>query len=511
MQFLFILWALLMPAVADERAAFLADWELYNSPLYQFEPRPNQPERFDEQSGFVDSKAKISVCLGGNGSGKTEAAAQKVARFLLWHQAPPRRDTPFMVVSDTYHQVGSICWKEKLSRIIPKDQIDWERVVWKSNKEELPFVVPLKAWPGTSNNWSLEFRSLDQGRENFQGRSYGGFWFSEQFDWAVFEEVLRGCRETWYDGAHIAEFTPIDPDLAIGFEEILDKQPDGWAFFRLNTDLNTAISSEWRDTFFATVSEEQLETRRTGALPSFQGAIYTNFNQAIHVLDDEAWERRFGFALPDRYCHTHEFLKSMPVGTFFRRGGDWGESVEHPFVTLWGMKDGGGNWGIYDEYCETTGTVLYADRRAEVKRRWPWPNYNMRFGQTYMDPSRPGLIQEHNADGIPTQPAGNAVDNGIEYVRNLLKPNVVTGQPAIYIHKRNCPRLISGLRKYRWVRGVTDGKNPHAAKRVPLKFKDDECDALRYLVYSDRTRTGTAPTFIPTPRDHTRHGVNFRK
>lgn len=482
-------------------------YRLTEEPMWRFTPRPDMPEDFDQQTGFLESRAKVAIAMGGNRSGKTETAAQKAARYMLCYQDPPRPDTPFMVFSDTYKQVGNICWKEKLSRIIPKDAIDWDRVTWFSSKEQLPYVVPLVKRPN-GNNWQIEFHSLDSGRSKFQGRSFGGFWFSEQFDFDIFEEVIRGCSDYWFDGGQFAEFTPIDPDLSVAVEERMDAQPPGWEFFRLNTLKNSTLAAGFTDSFFATVSPELLATRQTGAVPTFVGSVYPNFNPAIHLLDQAGWERRFGATIPGRYCERGEFVRAMPPNWFYRRGIDWGESAEHPFVCLWGMKDGGGNWVIFDEYIEDTGTVMYSDRREEIKLRWPWQNGNPHYGQTFADPSRPMLISEFTRDGIPCSAASNAVDNGIEYVRNLLKVNQVSRTPSLTIYKPNCPTLVKQLRKYRWVRGVTDGKNPHVARQVPLKWQDDAPDALRYLVYSDRSRPakGGAKRF-EVPNETHRHGV----
>jgi phage terminase large subunit-like protein len=493
----------------------LEDWtpaqlaELAAQPLYQFQPRPDCPEEFDQQTGFLNSRAKVVVAMGGNRSGKTETAAQKVARYMLCHQDPPRPDTPFVVVSDTYTQVGEICWKEKLSRILPKDSVDWSRVEWYSVKRGLPYVVPLRPRPGGNCNWSLEFRSVDQGRQHFQGRSFGGFWFSEQFPFDVFEECLARVSDYWFDGGQIAEFTPLDADLAVSIEERMDAQPPGWEFFRLNTLKNKTLAQGFTDAFFAAVSPELLATRQTGAMPTFLGAIYTNFNPAVHVLDEASWWRMFDRPPPERYCsELHELQRSFPPGFLFRRGLDWGESAEHPFVCIWGAKDGGGNWVIFDEYVEDTGTVLYRDREEEIKLRWPWPSQsNAHFGATYADPSRPLLIREFVDAGIPTQAAHNDVDAGIEYVRNALTVNKLTRQPGLVIYKPNCLRLTKEMRKYRWIRGVESGRNPHVAARCPLKWQDDTVDALRYLLYSDRHRGPNHEEAAPEVVTGSRFGV----
>ena len=207
-----------------------------------FLPRRDRPELFDQQESFFYSRDQVAFLLGGNGSGKTEVAAAKVGRFLVSWQEPPRRDTPFWIVSNSYQQVCAVCWQEKLfgRQFIPHDCIDWSRVRWLAPAQNWPLVVPLRPWPN-GNNWVLEFKSYEQGRRQLQARSIGGFWLSEQFTWDVFQEVLRGCREYMFPGGQIAEFTPVDPELCSHLEEILDNLPAGWGVYRLNTECNLSL------------------------------------------------------------------------------------------------------------------------------------------------------------------------------------------------------------------------------------------------------------------------------
>jgi hypothetical protein len=84
----------------DPELLRLIDNYLQN-PLNTFVPRPDHPELFDQQASFVNDKFHgISVCRGGNGSGKSMAAAVKVARFVL-NTAPPRKNCPFWIVSQS--------------------------------------------------------------------------------------------------------------------------------------------------------------------------------------------------------------------------------------------------------------------------------------------------------------------------------------------------------------------------------------------------------------------------
>lgn len=500
------------------KAQLVQRLELLSSDLYKFVPRTDCPEEYDQQSSALYSKAKVTFIRGGNGSGKTELAAQKVVRFITQVQAPPRPDTPFVVISDTYEQVANICWKEKLYRLIPAWAIDDRpgRCRWNNKGANWPYSISLKPWPCTNNNWVLEFHSLDQGRRSFQGRSFGGFWFSEQFEWDVFDEVIARCRDTWYDGAGVAEFTPLDPDLAIGYEEKMADPPQGWVEYRLNMFKNPYTSDQWKESFIESVSEELRETRKTGEMLSLAGAIYKNFNPAVHVLDDHQWKEITGKYPPERGCSLEEFKRHTPQNVYFRRATDWGESPEHPFVFEWGWKDGSGTWFIWDEYVDATGMILYEDRRTEIKNRYPWPDTDPHFGMNYADPSRPLMIAEFSADGITTVPASNNVQDGIEYVRKLIQLNKITKRPKLYILKKNCPTLIKQLRKYRWMRSQKPGAfmdrrtNPTAARMEPLKYQDDCCDCTRYLTFSDRVRDGHAPTSFSPPMESGRIGLHLQ-
>lgn len=492
--------------------------------LYNFRPRPDKPIVYDQQTGFLESTSKVSFCRGGNGSGKTETAAHKAARFLLWKQPPPREDTPFMVVSDTYEQVANICWKEKLKRLIPPELIDEPKCAWQNKARDLPYVIALKDSPAhPGRNWQIEFRSLDQGRRHFQGRSFGGFWFSEQFEWEIFDEVYRGCRDTWYDGGHFAEFTPIDPDLTVGYEERMESNPPGWAEFRLNVDCNEFVDEDWRESFLTSQSDELRETRRKGDLMELAGAIYRNWNPAVHACSDERWlELTQTKCLPPRNNDPkkppdlQQFLAAVPKGVFFRRGLDWGESQEHAFVCLWGWKDGAGRWFIFDEFVDNSGLLLYSQRQKEIKSRYPWPVHSPYFGNTYADPSRPLLIMDFSANGLPTLGASNNVEEGIEYVRRHVMVNKITQEPKLFVLRSRCPILCRQMRKYRWLRSFKAGTttdrrlNPKAAKMEPLKWEDDTCDALRYMMYSDRARGDMVPVSFTPENDPSRYGLHIK-
>ena len=445
-----------------------------NKAYLNFVPRPDDPENFDQQASFCYNRDSVSFLIGGNAAGTTEAAAYKTALFLLRQQEPPRPDTPFWILSNTYSQVCGTCWQEKLlgHGHIPEQEIQWDRVSWVARNKGWPERVPLKPWNKHSkNNWCIEFKSYDQGRQALQARSIGGFWFSEQFPAEVFLETFRGCREYMFPGGMFCEFTPIDPVLCIWVEKIMENPPKGWAFYRANTQKNAKnLADGWFDQFFASVSDEMLQVRMTGALATFEGVIYPSFSPAVHVIESV----------------------DIPEGVFHFRAIDWGASAEHPFVCLWGYIDGEGVWTIYDEYWNTSQERLLTEHIDEIKERsieWGYPTNptgNPYYGACFADPSRPDNIAAFNRAGIWIEPAANDVFKGIECVRVHLKCNPITRKPKL--------RILKEMRTYRWRRSksATDGSvlNPVAQAPAPLKRDDDTVDALRYMLFTYETRNG---------------------
>lgn len=107
-----------------------------------FEPRPHQPDRFDESNFYHSKLPGVAFLVGGNGDGTCEVAAAKVAKFVLEDQAPPRTDTPFWLVGLSYELTMETLWKEKLSghgHIGGGTSIGWY-----DSKRGLPAIVPLK-------------------------------------------------------------------------------------------------------------------------------------------------------------------------------------------------------------------------------------------------------------------------------------------------------------------------------------------------------------------------------
>lgn len=419
-------------------------------------------------------------------SGKSAAGAHKLARFVCYQQPAPRKDTPFFVISSTYDLSCGMGWCEKLSTIIPPRFLDWDRRTMLSSKQGYPKSVPLKPWGPHGGNWTLEFKSYEQGQSAMMARSIGGAWFSEQVPMRLFDEVFRGAREYMFPGSFFGECTPIDPvmsaELKGRYDQWLAGKLPGWKFFRLNTQKNIeagGVSKDWGDTFFQSVSKEMLETRSIGAFAGYEGVLFPQFNPAVHCLK--------GLVVPPGCIH----YKAL----------DWGASAQHPFACIWGAIDAAGRWYVYREYVSKAQVdfAFHAQKICEIDEQEGWGHDPLFYRTGFADPSRPDGFYTFANNGVPLNPANNQVIEGIETLRVLLG-DPARGLPVrLLIDNERCPTLVQQMASVRWVLGSEKGLNPSMPKPQVLKANDDLFDCIRYLTHSVRTRQSAPPKGLPTP------------
>lgn len=479
---------------------------------YTFRARPDQHHRHDQQTSYLNSKHPgVTFLLGGNGAGTSTLALRKVVDFCLT-TPPPRRDTPFWIIAESYEQTMNVCWKEKLHQLghLPPQEIDWERIQWYKPKNDWPFSVPLLPWRSTpGKNWQLVFKSYEQGRGKMQGESIGGFLFVEQFPWGLLEEVLRGCREYAFLGNKLAEFTPVNPALSIELQTMEENNnlPEGWAIYRANTECAVEhghVTRQWFNEFFGMVPAAMRDVRMKGLWGAFEGAIYPEFDPAIHCLPED-WD--------------------IPANCHHRRMIDWGSGTENAFCCLFACKNGVGQWFVYDEYYSTDTRYTTIDHLKAVSDMHHWPRQSAYYGMTWADPS--GLdrlriaskLQDYapGYESINIQAGNNSVEEGIEHIKWLLdckqslatedKNGKMVPQPSLFIVRDNCPNLVRQMRTYRRLKSSDSGLNPASARDAPLKKDDHAVDALRYGLFSEATQAGVSPSTMSRMHTPEKHGV----
>lgn len=478
--------------------------------FYRFEPRIDQPERYDEQTAFMDSRhAGLTVLLGGNGSGKSVCALMKVVEFLLYGAPPIQRDFPFWIISNTYQQVQDITWKEKLHNfgLLPPHVIDWSRIRWNDRKADWPYSVPLvdhKDSPG--KNWLIEFKSSEQGSDTFAGSSIGGFLFTEQFHRSLLEEVIARCRVYGGYGNKLAEFCPVNPEKSIWLQDMDENNeiPDSWGLYHTNTEC--AVESGQFDAnlfrdMFAMVPQAMRPTRMKGLWGSYEGLVFPMFNLKVHGLPD-GWE--------------------IPPNCEHRRGIDWGSGPENPFACVWMCRNSVGQWFIYDEYESSEGINGWEHlRRIQDQVVWPADRWN--YGTTWADPADHGWIRA--ASEMPQyikecgefviQKADNSRDDGLNYMQWLMEPDIALAgpdgvpKPRLFVHKK-CENWIREVRTHRYLLPpATTSVNSRTVRPEVLKKWDHLLDATRYVAYSEAGVRGMTPKTLAKQHNAKRFGIHL--
>jgi len=161
---------------------------------------------------------------------------------------------------------------------------------------------------------------------------------------------------------------------------------------------------------------------------------------------------------------------TMPEFKLFNRviaGLDFG--FTHPSaMCIIGQRDGT-NY-LFDEHYQHKMTS--AEICAMVKKKVDLYDIEV----VYCDYSRPEIIEDLKRVGVPAVECIKDVFDGIMHVKSLI------GNKQLIV-ARECLYALREFDSYIW-----DVKN--TVKEVPLKVNDDMADAIRYALFSDRTRSG---------------------
>lgn len=220
---------------------------------------------------------------------------------------------------------------------------------------------------------------------------------------------------------------------------------------------------------------------RKGLWVSAEGAIYDDFDPAVHVIDrfDIPWE------WPRWWSVDFGFV--------------------HPFVLQCWTQDPDGQLILYREVYRTGRTVDQhardlLDLITDPDPAFDGPRIMAKDGRIWREPRPQAVICDHDAEGrqtftaqtgLPTKAADKRVLEGIQRVQRRLRPRG-DGRPGLVIMRdaaiHRDQALVEAAKPactaeelpgYTWA--VKPG-NAQMLKEEPLKEMDDGSDALRYLV-----------------------------
>ncbi len=410
-------------------------------------------KKHKKQIAFHKCKKRNRWVFGGNRSGKTECGAVEtiyMARGI--HPYRKNKDKVFGWVVSLSTQVQRDVAQAKILKYL---NFDWiVDIVMLSGKKDNPssgVIDQIKIRNVFDGISTIGFKSCDQGREKFQGSSLDFVWFDEEPPKDVYEECLMRVLDK--RGDIFGTMTPLK-GLTFVYDEIfLNKKnnPEIWYEFMEWAD-NPYLSKAEVEQLTASLSDDQLESRRYGRFKSAEGLVYPEFDENECVIEP--------FSVPKEW----QDILSIDPG------------LNNPLSCHWYCVDYDGNIYVVAEHFEAGQSVDYHARKIkEISLKLGWKTDGKGRVESLIDSaanqktlaSEKSVAELFYQNGILVNTRVNKdMFSGINTVKKYLKNR------KIYIFK-NCTNLIRELKSYWWGKGDT-----------PKKYDDHCLDELRYYVMS---------------------------
>ena len=411
-----------------------------------------------KQLAFHRDQSKSRWVFGGNRTGKTECGAMEAIWWAtgLHPFRQVKEATDGWVVSLSL-QVQRDVAQAKILKYLPRRYIS--EIVMRSGSKESPesgiidFLVIRNKFGTTSK---IGFKSVDQGREKFQGTSLDWVWFDEEPDQDIYEEAL--LRTLDKGGVVWGTMTPLKGRTWL-YKEIY-----------LKDDLHSVHQMSWEDNPFlgqeeikmleSLLSADVLESRKHGRFMEGTGLVFTELGEE-NIIDPIDLDERYTTIL----------------------GIDPGYTA--PTGAVWVKTDGEVFYVVGDYSASKTSIDVHSKElimrsdlyRVERDRHGDVPALiDSAASQRHLGSAELTVLRQFRDHGLAVNPGVNkSVFEGIDRIKSLLKSS--SGERRLFLF-RNCHNLIREMRGYYW----GDGDKP--------KKKDDHCiDALRYVIMNDIPKT----------------------
>ena len=410
----------------------------------------------EKQLIFHKNTKKNRWVFGGNRTGKTECGAVETVWLARGNHPykPNKPQTSGWVVSLSA-QVQRDVAQQKILHYLNKDWIV-DVVMQSGKKESMEYgIIDKILVRNVSGKIStIGFKSVDQGREKFQGTSLDYVWFDEEPP----EDIYMECKMRVLDrcGEIFGTMTPLKGLTWVYNEVYLNERDDPEIWYEnISWQDNPFLNQEEISKLKSQMSEKELESRCDGKFSSANGLVYPNFDENQNVIDPfdvpKEWFDNIsidpGFTNP-LSCHFYArdfddnvyviaevYAKEKPIEEHSRLIHAVADSLGWP-------KDAKGNIRALIDSASLQKTLACQD----------------------------SVAQKFYENKILVNTKVNKSLVGLQSVRKYICN--ANGQRKLFIFK-NCVNMIREIKAYSW-----------GNDEAPVKRNDHAMDELRYYIMS---------------------------
>jgi phage terminase large subunit-like protein len=404
-----------------------------------------------QRAAFQSPGELVTIVCGGNRSGKTEGCAQFVVANILGRQ---------------HHAVQAWCNNNQIDPLtIPnRPSTVWAVALDSGDSREYlrpaiaKYLPPDAKWRNQYGYGQAEvrlpsggrclFKSVEQGRDGFQGSSVDLCWFDEEpNDQAVVNESLMRLVDR--KGRMLFSMTPLRGMTWLYDRWIADTPDDTRVHYIHGVD-NPHLPEGALERLLRQYGSHERAARAKGEWTTLEGRVYQDWSRQRNVVApidiDPSWATYFGI--------------------------DWGTRAPTAIVVC--KVDHDDRMWIVDEYYRSQATIN--QHAVEIKKLIE------KHGQPewiVCDPedrgARLALSRDHGIANIPARKGPNSVAAGINHLAERLLPDA-SGYPAFFVFD-HCKNFIREIESYIWDdRGTGEGRD-----RPKPSQADHLLDAARYV------------------------------
>lgn len=415
-----------------------------------------------KQMKFHKSPKRNRWVFGGNRTGKSECGAVEVVWMALGLH-PYRENRPSTIgwVVSLTSKVQKDVAQRKILHYLDKRHI--KEIVMQSGSSLSPengVIDRIIVKNALGGEGVIAFKSVEEGRERFQGASLDYVWFDEEPPYDIYLECVMRVLDK--KGDIFGTMTPLK-GLSFVYDEIYlnpKKDKEVFTIFFEWAD-NPHLKKRELDRLQSLLSPEELEARKYGRFTGERkGLVYPEFTEYNNVIEP--------FPIP------LDWQVSLSIDP----------GLNNPTSCHWYAIDGDDNVYVVAEHYESGKVVSYhASKIKEISDRIGWHRESDGSIYALIDTASTqrtlasirSVAELFRDAGINVNPKVNKnVFDGITKIKELLSGGKCKSKLYIF---STCENLIREFKTYMWASGD-----------VPRKKDDHALDELRYFVMDNLHR-----------------------